>query len=635
MKFPRYRDVCETQIKANYKRSLKERSLRRNCFGDLARELMHFNRHVFAAAVAACLVQPNLVVAQTVFIDEQAISVSAPFSGAELQFFSLDGTARDFEVPTVFGSVLRVGTAISLSADAARLDEVLRIEGFRRELYRSAILATIAAPSLSRLEPSAASGLSIPVSSDLAATLVDIAATATGTAGSLADALQSIDTTLQTPTLSALGRDATAVGIISFATQIVSDIRSAEERARIIAEAATDAELVAALNALKQLMSTQRNHDPAMVAGLSDAIVDIDVMSRDRLRTMATSSFDAVKNAVPDIAVAVIIAKNFAGGPAIVAREVMALHGVVDDFAERALLVAAQHTIASHAQPLLLALLEEDASFDGLDSSSLPMMELLWFQTRLTADASAATYTTLWEDRWSNPLSLGALSRGTGLLIAETRSGRRDLRAVYRQEVADRAAMHFSIASLPAEAFAQQEITLGELQVVTFMDRLQVEFPADMVRDESIIQPSDLPGDFGPWFFADDGVAAAEARQRHGEPDPRRQIYASRQSAGRLERDLNFARSRGCILLPLDFSTAEPSLRVTAYHVSPATSGPDRATPEAACSPAFISAEVSGFEVQGFSMAVVFNFSTNAAGAEAFDLEALARNITRTANLRQ
>lgn len=477
----KYRSVCQTQGAINSEIYIHRSSGLRNSFVDSACGLLNSFRGAVLVAFSAFLILPKATMAQTVVIDNQPVSVSAPFAGVELQFFSLDGTARPFEVPSVFGSVLRVGTAVSLSPDSGRLDEVLRNDAFRRELYRSAILATLAAPSLSRLEPSAASGLSRTGSSDLAASLVEITAAAAGTAGSLGEALQAIDNTLETPTLSTLGRDAAALGILSLGVQIVSDIRSTEERARIIAEAAADAELVFALKSIGQLLSTQRNHDPAMVAAISDAVADIEVLSGNRLRRMGQSAVTAVEQATPDIA-AFLISQSFSAGPAIVAREVMALHGVVDDFAERALLVAAQHTIASHIQPLLLAVLDDGASFDGLDRSSLPMAELIWFQTRLTADASAATYTALWEDRWSHPLSLGALSRGAGLLIAETRAGRRDLRSIYRAEVADRAAMHHSVFPItgslaPVEPMAAFEADARRIDPWVFLERITTDLP--------------------------------------------------------------------------------------------------------------------------------------------------------------
>lgn len=402
-------------------------------------------------AAAICLLAAALAApaaAQRVTIGSGGAWIEAPFVGDEIELVRLRPEIADFQMPRVFANVAGIGFAITTGGRGS-LDAALRSDRFRRALYREALLSAVAANELQRLEPDAAEA-GRQARHVAIATAVATVTTVAETAEDLGGALRALDPAMQSPVLEALAQDAGALGWLDFALGLALDLASEADRVALLAEAAADAELMATLGALRRILAVQTRPDPAMLAGIDDAIRDVRQLSESRLRQFATTGGRAaVRQAVP-LGVLVAGFKMGAGGPAMVVREAAELYGIVSGFAFRALLVAAQHNLAVRAQAPLVMLIEDGANQAGLDAASAPLAGLAGLHTRLRAEATAATYTALWTDRWESPLSLGAIGRGIGMSLAERGAGRDGLRAAYRREVARRAQDHLEAAALSA-----------------------------------------------------------------------------------------------------------------------------------------------------------------------------------------
>ena len=385
------------------------------------------------------------------------LRVAAPFTGAELTGIPIPGPAAnrgvpaDFEMPEVFRNVSRIAALSQRRTLAA----IVQDEASRRSLYRAAVLSALAGEELRRLEPRTATASLAPRYLDMAARLTGGLDAAAGWTDAILDGVEIVAT--QTPDglpeVQAvprgpewLGPVATGLGALALAVHLGQEMQTEAQRHALYAQAAQDAEMIAALHGLARMVNTVRAPDPAMRAGILDALSDVEAASAGELgrASVALAAARAARYEIAGFASGLALS----GGAALVVREAMSLHGAVNDFLERALLVAALHNLAARSAPPLQAAI---AGQDG--GGDVPIVGLAILHSRISAEAAAATHTALWTDRWDNALSLGSIGRGLGMSLREGLDGR-DLRTMHRSYVRRLANNHLAALSiaLPPEA---------------------------------------------------------------------------------------------------------------------------------------------------------------------------------------
>lgn len=381
-----------------------------------------------------------------------------PFTHEELDYLRIDPEQVDFQFPRVFLNVARIGTLVQVRTGARTLTGTLRTDGLRRGLYRTAILAAVSGQDLARLHPAAAATGQTRRHNDAARTLLGASARLGGTAEQLERALQAADPALQTPTLSAVVRETRGLGVLTLGLGLMTDFAEAEARVEFLAEAAADAELLAALGTLRAVISANRFHDPMMLAGIDDAIEDLRLLGESRLRRIRAAGASALRDNSYKIG-AMVVASYFGPMGALTVRELAEAQEILDGFTDKALIVAAMHNLAVQSQNGLHQLASEGSAPGGLEAEEVPLIGLAWLHTRLRAEATAATHAMLWIEPRENPFSAFAIGSALALSGRQAISGRRDLREVYERELARRAEDHrlTHTLALPEDAYVASE----------------------------------------------------------------------------------------------------------------------------------------------------------------------------------
>ena len=557
--------------------------------------------------------------------------VRPPFYGAELEALDLsDGEL--FQIPSALGDVAGVGARLG----GASLRSELSDPDLRAAVYSEAVLSALAAEQLTRLEPEAAGGIS---NRDLLTSLAGVTAqgaTVIGTANDISESIRAIEAARAAGDASAgvgintpLGRGASALGPVALAASLVDEFEHGADGAAFLGEAVRDARIAGALVDLEAVIRASPGYDPAMLAGVQDARARLVSLSESRLRRMAEAgrnAFDANQETIAALA----LAKIASGGAAIVAGEVLSLGASLDDFSGNTLSISAMHNLAAATIEQTKMIADGDtAMFHGLSVEDIDVRRLGAFQARLSAEASAATYTLLWTDRLDGALSVAGWGRKLGLDIAEALRAEDDLQARYRALVAERAKIQAELwraAARPRPA----PLTGGLAQL--YLGALHVEIPATFERDDHVVEISEAMGEAGPWFYSECGMTLRDLRAGADVGAPCRTAYAQRGSRGGFQQDLNLARSRSCEVVPLDIGRSASELKVEAFTVTPPrdTSG---ANHETVCGRKFVSVIASGFSVMEYPVAVQFIFAARGSHRDGTDLEGIALEVAKSLRL--
>ena len=436
-------------------------------------------RTFFVLFLSISLLEATRARAETGVAEGPPLRFEAPFQGEQLTYIALPDGVTDFEIPLVFADAASAGAMLQFRSSARTLEGRLASETYRRALYRNAVLSMISAPELARVKPEAAATLFQTRRHGAAAQdVLGLVAGASARAGELEQIIGQDHAVSET--LQAISADSRSLGYLTQAAAVASELSDQNARVALLTDAAADAELIAALHALADMIASQPRHDPAMVAGIARAINDIQQLGESRFRQMAAAGGATLRNEFRSLATMALLAKTT--GPAGIAlREAVEMQGLVDGFTEQALLVSALHNIAARsvapARQGLAALAPDAEGGNAADASSAtPWTMLALVHARLGAEATAMTYTTLWKDRWDNPLSLAAVARGLGLTRAESREGQDGMRAAWRDIVARRAEdVRTYGGAVPADAMAGGA---GAMEPWTFLERIAVELPA-------------------------------------------------------------------------------------------------------------------------------------------------------------
>ena len=232
---------------------------------------------------------------------------------------------------------------------------------------------------------------------------------------------------------SGLGRSTRALGVLAYGVALVENVADARARNRLLLAAAEHALAVRGLEDTQRLLAAA-DSDPAMVAGLSDAVAELTARSRSRLTQYAAMGREAVTDsAVPTLAVLAAGAVG-SGGLALVLQQAADLSEQLADYVGAVLTVSAMATIGEDLRARTEALISGD-EVGGTGAADYAVRALMDLHRRLAAETAASVYSILWLDRWSRATSLGGLGRAVGLTLAERFTGEAHTQEAFAQEV--------------------------------------------------------------------------------------------------------------------------------------------------------------------------------------------------------
>ena len=227
---------------------------------------------------------------------------------------------------------------------------------------------------------------------------------------------------------SPLGKSVRALGVLNVALELADNINDEIRQNALMAEMAKDVIILKGLEDTLLLMKGIGGYtDPAMIDGMEMALDDLAVVSKDRLKAVATGigkttptllrylgpqvlklSGKALK-AAPKVGK---IVKVGASGLT-VALEVVELVNTLNDFEKAVFTVSALTTMGNYLEGWIPDLIRIGWDLDDLQPAGFPVRELISFYERVVSEEAAGLYNMAWNDRWSIT-SVAALGRGIG-----------------------------------------------------------------------------------------------------------------------------------------------------------------------------------------------------------------------------